>query len=187
MGMGHEITVARKENNFSIISNKILEDTRMRTETRLVLGWLLGRPPGWRVQIWHVKKTLGLSDDRWRTTRKDLQKNGFYCATCRRGKDGKWIWRASVSDTRCQGLISLGADAHQHFRGAGSRPPAPYPDFPRAAKPRAVKQRAKKEEREKENKKIKKIGKSEKSESDIGFIGFSDSFLEESDSERGWS
>lgn len=54
----------RKRRAFSAIPDDILQDTRMRTETRLVLGWLIGRPDGWEVRVKHVQHILGLSRDR---------------------------------------------------------------------------------------------------------------------------
>lgn len=89
----------RKRRSFSAIPDDILEDTRMRTETRLVLGWLIGRPDGWEVRVGHVQHVLGLSERRWVTVRKELEALGYLRQIRRRNAEGKFLWEHIVSDT----------------------------------------------------------------------------------------
>ena len=89
----------RKRRSFSAIPDDILEDNRMRTETRLVLGWLIGRPDGWEVRVGHVQKTLGISEGRWKTSRREMEKFGYLQQTRKKMADGTFLWEHTVTDT----------------------------------------------------------------------------------------
>jgi len=89
----------RKRRSFSAIPDDILEDTRMRTETRMVLGWLIGRPDGWEVRVGHVQRTLGLTRPRWVKVRKELEVYGFLLQIRKRDGNGHFVWEHIVTDT----------------------------------------------------------------------------------------
>jgi len=89
----------RKRRSFSAIPDDILQDTRMRTETRLVLGWLIGRPDGWEVRVGHVQRTLGLTRPRWVKVRKELEAYGFLLQIRKRNGNGHFVWEHIVTDT----------------------------------------------------------------------------------------
>lgn len=88
-----------KKAPFSVVPDSIMEDKRMRLDTRLVLGWLIGRPNDWVVHVGYVQYTLGLSERRWVTIRKELQAMGYLRQIRRRNEDGKFVWEHIVSDT----------------------------------------------------------------------------------------
>jgi len=88
----------RKRRSFSAIPDDILQDTRMRTETRLVLGWLIGRPDGWEVRVGHVQRTLGLTRPRWVKVRKELEIFGFLLQIRKRDGNGHFVWEHIVTD-----------------------------------------------------------------------------------------
>jgi len=88
-----------KRRSFSAIPDDILEDVRMRPETRLVLGWLIGRPDGWEVRVGHVRRTLGLTERRWAKARNEMEECGYLQQIQRRDKRGKFIWEHIVSDS----------------------------------------------------------------------------------------
>ena len=71
----------------------------MRTETRLVLGWLIGRPDNWTVYVGHVQRTLGLTERRWVTVRKELEAMGYLKQIRRQNEEGKFVWEHIVYDT----------------------------------------------------------------------------------------
>ncbi len=71
----------------------------MRTETRLVLGWLIGRPDGWEVRVKHVQHILGLSRDRWSKSRKEMEQHGYLQQIRRQNGDGTFCWQHFVTDT----------------------------------------------------------------------------------------
>lgn len=89
----------KKRRSFSAIPDDILQDKRMRCETRLVLGWLIGRPDGWEVRVNNVQYTLGLSRDRWRKARKEMQQFGYLLQIRKQQPDGTYKWLHIVSDT----------------------------------------------------------------------------------------
>ena len=62
-----------KRQPFSVVPDYILEDKRMRPETRLVLAWLIGRPNDWKIQLSYMMFRLGLSRDRWNRARREMQ------------------------------------------------------------------------------------------------------------------
>jgi hypothetical protein len=54
----------RHRSGFSILSNKIWEDKNLSVEAKGTLGYLLSRPPNWRVRLTHVARMLRLGRDR---------------------------------------------------------------------------------------------------------------------------
>lgn len=93
------IRVQRRQAPFSVIPDYVLEDTRMRPDTRLVLGWLIGRPDGWEVRVGVVQRKIGLSERRWVTVRKELEALGYLRQIRRQNAEGKFVWEHIVSDT----------------------------------------------------------------------------------------
>lgn len=62
---------------------------------RVYLHGLAGRP-GWQIYVSQVCRALRLSPARWRAARKQLETQGYYRATRRRGAAGKWEWSHHV-------------------------------------------------------------------------------------------
>ena len=96
--MSSQITV-KKRQPFSVIPDSILEDTRMRPETRLVLGWLIGRPDGWEVRVSYLQHTLGLTKPRWAKARKEMMACGYLNQVRRKSHNGKFVWEHVVTHT----------------------------------------------------------------------------------------
>ncbi len=88
----------KKRRPFSAIPDDVLEDTRMRTETRLILGWLLGRPEGWTIYVSHVQRTLGVSRPRWAKARREMEALGYLSQSKYQDEEGKFHWEHIVSD-----------------------------------------------------------------------------------------
>jgi len=89
----------RKRRPFSAIPDDILQDIRMRTETRLVLGWLIGRPDGWEGRVKYVQHILGLSRDRWSKSRQERERYGYLQQIRKQRPDGTFQWEHAVTDT----------------------------------------------------------------------------------------
>lgn len=134
----------RKRRAFSAIPDDILEDKRMRTETRLVLGWLIGRPNGWIVRVRHIMAVLGLSDGRWKTSRREMEKYGYLQQIRTQTTDGTFQWEHAVTDTPAGAAEPIGAfstdgsstdgkpaDIPTSSHQEDSNIPSPYP-FPDA-------------------------------------------------------
>jgi len=54
----------RHRSGFSVLSNKIWEDKNLSVEAKGTLGYLLSRPPNWRVRLAQVARLLRLGRDR---------------------------------------------------------------------------------------------------------------------------
>ena len=76
---------------FSAVPDALLEDKRLSLSARTVLGWMLGRPPGWKISLEHMKSVLGVSDKVWPRIRDELANAGYYQQDRQRGvsKRGK--------------------------------------------------------------------------------------------------
>ncbi|MEP0338872.1 MAG: helix-turn-helix domain-containing protein [Alphaproteobacteria bacterium] len=95
-----------KRQPFSVVPDYILEDKRMRPETRLVLAWLIGRPTDWKIQLRYMMFRLGLSRDRWNRARREMQKCGYLTQTRHRKPDGSFEWEHVVTDTPSDATIA---------------------------------------------------------------------------------
>lgn len=89
----------KKKRPFSSVSNNILEDKDIRTETRLILTWLIGRPRNWIIRVSHVIRVLGLSKSRWARARREMEDNGYLTQTRHRTSSGQFVWTIVVSET----------------------------------------------------------------------------------------
>lgn len=140
-GRGTSTVKIRKRRSFSAIPDDILEDKRMRTETRLVLGWLIGRPDGWIVRVRHVMAVLGLSEGRWKTSRREMEKYGYLEQVRKQTTDGTFAWEHEVTDmprerqtigaffTDGSSTDGKPADIPSSLHQQDSNTPSPYP-FP---------------------------------------------------------
>jgi len=108
-GQGASTVKIHKRRSFSAIPDDILEDKRMRTETRLVLGWLIGRPDGWIVRVRHVMAVLGLSEGRWKTSRREMEKYGYLQQLRKQTADGIFAWEHAVTDSPIEAEQTIGA------------------------------------------------------------------------------
>lgn len=72
----------------SVFCNKCLS-----LEARLVLGWLIGRPPGWILNIGHMTNELGISEQKWRRIRNELISEGFFNQQKKKTKNGTYQWK----------------------------------------------------------------------------------------------
>lgn len=95
--------VIKKRHAFSSVADAFLEDRRLSLAARGAGAWMLGRPPGWRLMLGHMKYTLGMSDKQWTGIRKELTAAGYYSQKKERGvsatgKQGVWKWTHIVTD-----------------------------------------------------------------------------------------
>jgi hypothetical protein len=54
----------RHRSGFSVLSNKIWDDNKLSVEAKGTLGYLLSRPPNWRVRVTQVARKLRVGRDR---------------------------------------------------------------------------------------------------------------------------
>lgn len=72
----------------SVLCNKCLS-----LEARLVLGWLIGRPSGWILNIGHMTNELGITEQKWRRIRNELISGGFFNQQKKKTKNGTYQWK----------------------------------------------------------------------------------------------
>lgn len=100
---------------FSAVPDALLEDKRLSLSARAVLGWMLGRPPGWKISLEHLKSALGVSDKVWPRIRDELANAGYYQqdrqrGVSKRGKKGVWIWEHVITDAPLLSTPPIGRD-----------------------------------------------------------------------------
>lgn len=124
--MNGTVKIRSKRPPFSVIPDYILEDTRMRTETRLVLGWLIGRPNSWEVRVASLQRTLGLSRDRWSKAKREMEKYGYLQQIRRKRADGTFVWEHIVTDEPMGALNSI-AGKSSNGKSSNGKPGAGKP------------------------------------------------------------
>lgn len=100
---------------FSAVPDALLEDKRLSLSARAVLGWMLGRPPGWKISLEHMKSVLGVSDKVWPRIRDELANAGYYQqdrqrGVSKRGKKGVWVWEHVITDAPLLSIPPIGRD-----------------------------------------------------------------------------
>jgi hypothetical protein len=88
----------KKRRSFSAVPDDILTNTRLSELARICLAYLIGRPDGWEIHVWQVRKALKLTEARWASARRELIKEGYFMQKREKGEGGKWIWRHEVRD-----------------------------------------------------------------------------------------
>lgn len=89
----------RKARSYSVVPDAVLTDERLSLSTRAVLAWLIGRPDGWEVHVWHVRQTFDLTEPRWARMRKEMTDAGYFRQW--RSNDpntGRVVWGHEVWD-----------------------------------------------------------------------------------------
>lgn len=87
-----------KREAFSIVQDAVLEHPSLSLNARTVLAWMLGRPEGWEIQIAYMLDKLNMSENVWRTVKKDLVDHGFFSQTRIQAGGGKINWLQEATD-----------------------------------------------------------------------------------------
>lgn len=123
--MSSSITV-RKRRGHSAVPDDILENSSLRLSTRLVLAWMVGRPPGWVISIEHMKRVLGISDNGWKTVKAELTAHGYFVQGREQDKaTGQIRWVNEIFDEP-QSIPPKPTDGE---RTDGAIPPKPIDGF----------------------------------------------------------
>ena len=96
--MSNDDIVVRKRRSWSTVPDDVLEDVRLNPRSRFLLTWMLGRPNGWKIQVGHMLKVLGISNYEWRSSRAELQRYGYYLQVRVRQTNGSFAWKKEVFD-----------------------------------------------------------------------------------------
>lgn len=62
--------------SFSTVPDVLLGDTSLSLAARLVLAYIIGRPPHWVATVTDIQRTLGIPETTWRRLRDELRKAG---------------------------------------------------------------------------------------------------------------
>lgn len=89
----------RHGRRFGIVPDYILEAKGISLQVRAVAAWLAGRSDGFQVRIGPMCRMLGLSEARWRSIRKELERIGWWQSCRCRTADGRIVWRHEFRDT----------------------------------------------------------------------------------------
>lgn len=76
----------------------VLEDHQIDVAARLVLAWALAHGNGWVFRVGHMRRMLGIGDERWARARNQLIQNGYLEVTSTRGEDGRVAWTFTFTD-----------------------------------------------------------------------------------------
>lgn len=87
-----------KREAFSIVQDALLEHPTLSLNARTVLAWMLGRPDGWVIQIKYMLDKLHITDNVWRTVKKDLIQGGFFSQTRFKNENGTFTWVQEATD-----------------------------------------------------------------------------------------
>ncbi|MDP2821157.1 MAG: hypothetical protein Q8O52_00550 [Sulfuritalea sp.] len=96
--MSNDVITVHKRRKWSAVPDDVLEDIRLSLRARAVLGWMLGRPDGWEIQIEHMLRVLGMTEFVWAAIRTELQQAGYYRQTWVRQANGTLAWFKDVLD-----------------------------------------------------------------------------------------
>jgi hypothetical protein len=86
---------------WTAVPEHILEDRRLSLQARCMLAYMLGlaRRPNWVIRLDnHVLPTMGVTRDRWRSIRKELETVGYYRRSVIRGPDGRMAHEHLITD-----------------------------------------------------------------------------------------
>lgn len=86
---------------WTAVPEHILEDRRLSLQARCMLAYMLGlaRRPNWVIRLKnHVLPTMGVSPERWRSIRKELESLCYYRMVGTRGDDGRMTYAHYITD-----------------------------------------------------------------------------------------
>lgn len=93
------ITVDCLPDNFTIVRDWVYARHDLSPAARLVLGWIVGRGPGYQLRVSTIQNTHALSEKVWIRVRDELKKAGFFFS--KRWRDeatGEIRWEHTVTD-----------------------------------------------------------------------------------------
>ena len=75
--------------NFTILPNQILEDTRLKWSTRAMLCFLLSKPANWKVSVAHLQTQGNMGRDAVYAALAEMIEYGYATKSQKRSKDGR--------------------------------------------------------------------------------------------------
>lgn len=86
--------------NYTITSNAAIEDTSISLKARMILVYLLSRPPGWVTSAERLAKTISEKDglSAIKSGLRELEQAGYLTRTRTRDEHGHWRWDHEITD-----------------------------------------------------------------------------------------
>lgn len=86
--------------NYTITSNAAIEDTSVSLKARMILVYLLSRPPGWVTSAERLAKTISEKDglSAIKSGLRELEQAGYLTRTRTRDEHGHWRWDHEITD-----------------------------------------------------------------------------------------
>lgn len=86
--------------NYTITSNSAIEDTSVSLKARMILVYLLSRPPGWVTSAERLAKTISEKDglSAIKSGLRELEQAGYLTRTRTRDEHGHWRWDHTITD-----------------------------------------------------------------------------------------
>jgi len=69
--------IGRPVSGFSVVPDSILLDRKLSANCRLILSYITGKPPGWVACVSDICRQLGITDQQWRTAKRQLKDAGI--------------------------------------------------------------------------------------------------------------
>ncbi len=121
------------ENPYAQISKKLIDDTTLSSKAYALIIYLIGRPPGWKVVITHLKKLRPKEGkDFIYAALKELQDHGYVKRIVLRNLAGKITGHEYVFSDNPELLSKYLVDTSPYQQGRGSHP---LPGLPELAEP----------------------------------------------------
>jgi len=90
----------KRKTPFTIVPNELWDDTRLSWKAKAILGYLIGKPEGWKVRVADLCKKSTDKVTAVRTGLKELRLAGYAKLECAKGEAGKINeWLLKVADT----------------------------------------------------------------------------------------
>jgi hypothetical protein len=86
--------------NYTITSNAAIEDTSISLKARMILVYLLSRPPGWVTSAERLAAQISEKDglSAIKSGLRELEQAGYLTRNRTRGDDGRWRWDHEITD-----------------------------------------------------------------------------------------
>lgn len=82
----------KNKNKFGIVPDFLLENRILSLQARCVAAWLVGRSDNFEIRIESLRRMLGISENGWRTIRKELEFAGFWKSFRKSDEKGIFFW-----------------------------------------------------------------------------------------------
>lgn len=89
---GGQTVKVKNKNRFGIVPDSLLENRDLSLPARAVAAWLVGRSDNFEIRTEALRRILGISENGWRTVRKELEGAGFWKSERNRDKRGIFFW-----------------------------------------------------------------------------------------------